>query len=119
MRDSSSIMRDSVYSIAIDILLASAVNCHIVCRTSSYLSLNSPTSQRSYFEIDHLHNQAGRGHFDDLIHLHCAVGQPLAVALLELQNPRNDHIDAAKIPARRLMDLLDHFIGHFLVKRVT
>jgi hypothetical protein len=55
------------------------------------------------FEIHHLNHQAGRGHFDDLIHLHCAVGQPLAVAPLEFQNPRDDHIDAAKISARHLI----------------
>jgi len=74
--------------------------------------LSRPHSRRSLFEIDHLNHQAGRGHFDDLIHLHCAVGQLLAVALLKLQNPRNDHIDATKISARHLMDLLDHFLGH-------
>jgi hypothetical protein len=70
------------------------------------------SDQRFHFEIDRLNHQAGRGHLDDLIHLHCAVGQLLAVAPLKLQNPRNDHIDATKISARRLMNLLNHFIGH-------
>src|SRR5215510_2425583 len=77
------------------------------------------SDQRSYFEIDHLNHQASRGHFDDLIHLHCTVGQLLAVAPLDLQNPWNDHIDAAKIPASHLVDLLDHFIGYLLAERVA
>jgi hypothetical protein len=33
------------------------------------------SDKRSHFEVDHLNHQAGCGHFDDLIHLHCAVGQ--------------------------------------------
>jgi hypothetical protein len=37
----------------------------------------------------------------------------------QAQNPRNDHIDAAKISARRLMDLLYHFIGRLFAERVT
>jgi hypothetical protein len=78
-----------------------------------------PPFQRPHFEIDHLNHQAGRCDFDYLIHLHCAISRLLAVALLELQNPRNDHIDTTKISARHLMDLLDHFIGRLRAESVT
>jgi hypothetical protein len=45
------------------------------------------SNQRSHFGIDNLNHQACCGYFDDPIHLHCAVGQLLAVALLELRIP--------------------------------
>jgi hypothetical protein len=76
--------------------------------------MHSPLSQRSYFEIYHLNHQAGCGDLDDFVHFYSAVGQSLAVTLLEFQNPRDDHVNAAKIPACHLVDLLNHFIGRFL-----
>jgi hypothetical protein len=81
--------------------------------------LHQQKIRRFAFEINHLNHQAGRGHFDDLIHLHCAVGHLLAVALFEFQNPRNDHIDATKSSAYYLMDPLDHFLGHLRAEGVT
>jgi len=59
---------------------------HVLTFIRSALQRRTP-SQRSHFEIAYLNHQAGRGHFDDLIHLYRAIGQLLAVALLEL------HID--------------------------
>jgi hypothetical protein len=73
------------------------VNCKSLYRlpnfVTSFTEFTSQVSlrisdQHSHFYVDHLNHQAGRGHFDDLIHLHRAVGQLLAVVVvLQIKYP--------------------------------